>query len=324
MNGPLISRSRIPAFTGLKSKICSGAGGSGYAYYIEVVPAGRFAIGLKADAATREKYLLEPVKNANSFGALALDLQVQRFGYDGPIELAFESPLAGLQLHQAIIPAKANDARSIWWRTVSGIAELARYSSSGQNDEGSGLYGATQYIECPEAQESFTTFPANWMDGNVVVSGVASSESFFDFERTPIRLPRVLREHSVVLPLKRLQAEFKDAVSVLSEPHPQSWSLSSTVDKDNYTWVITRPASDPGTATDFGFTAYGEWKGRGKFERIQIPIEWFDPIEVYCEPEGSWIAGQSASLRFRVRRSPEDPQPIQLRTSQSACWIIGA
>ncbi len=73
------------------------------------------------------------------------------------------------------------------------------------------------------------------------------------------------------------------------------------------------PCIGSGTATEFGFTAYGEWKGRGKFERIQIPIEWFDPIQVYCEPEGSWIAGQSASLRFRVRRSPEDPQPIQLR-----------
>ena len=81
-------------------------GGDEFTYFIECVPSGTFSVALKADAKTREEFMIEP-----EHGACALDLQVSRFGYDGEIDLALTNPESGLRILNPRIPAKAVDAK---------------------------------------------------------------------------------------------------------------------------------------------------------------------------------------------------------------------
>ena len=101
-----------------------GRGGDGFAYWIDIAPAGTFSIALKADAKTPEQYAIE-----HGHGACAIDLQVERFGYDGAIELSLapdsrpsrressvtdaEQEATGLRILNPLIPAKAKASESL-------------------------------------------------------------------------------------------------------------------------------------------------------------------------------------------------------------------
>ena len=53
---------------------------------------------------TKEQFAVEPQS-----GAFAIDFQIQRTGYDGPIELGFAAPISGLKLLNPRIDAKAKE-----------------------------------------------------------------------------------------------------------------------------------------------------------------------------------------------------------------------
>jgi len=57
-------------------------GGASFGYYVEVASPPKFAVAFKPDAKTKEQFAVE-----QQSGAFAIDFQVQRAGYDGPIEL---------------------------------------------------------------------------------------------------------------------------------------------------------------------------------------------------------------------------------------------
>ncbi|MCA9266273.1 MAG: PPC domain-containing protein, partial [Planctomycetales bacterium] len=80
-------------------------GGTGFDYWLAVTPIEPFAVSLKADAAVRERFLVEPQS-----GATPVDLQVQRNGYKGPITIDTQSS-RHVRILNPVIPDGADAAR---------------------------------------------------------------------------------------------------------------------------------------------------------------------------------------------------------------------
>ncbi|MFO1062991.1 MAG: hypothetical protein U0892_03855 [Pirellulales bacterium] len=71
-------------------------GGPEFTYCVEARPAGSVSLALKADAAGKDAFIIEP----ETARAAVIDVLVQRFGYDGPLQLACE-PNTGLKILNA-------------------------------------------------------------------------------------------------------------------------------------------------------------------------------------------------------------------------------
>ena len=84
----------------------AGRGGPDYTYAVEARTGPQFTLSLKNDANNRIRHSLSA-----GDGAFHLDVQCQRFAYDGPITLDIESNRSGWQVFNHVIPAKANEVR---------------------------------------------------------------------------------------------------------------------------------------------------------------------------------------------------------------------
>jgi hypothetical protein len=79
-------------------------GGARYAYRVEIRCGPDFSLTLQQEKETQLKYAVP----ANG-GHIALNVQAQRRGYQGPIQLELEPPSSQFQLYNATIPAGANE-----------------------------------------------------------------------------------------------------------------------------------------------------------------------------------------------------------------------
>ncbi|MEQ1830603.1 MAG: hypothetical protein ABL921_31920 [Pirellula sp.] len=79
-------------------------GGESFGYWIGIVPSGSFAIELKAVASTKESFAIETGQ-----GIAQIDLTINRFGYEGEIQLSLPGEATDVNLINPRIPAKAKE-----------------------------------------------------------------------------------------------------------------------------------------------------------------------------------------------------------------------
>ncbi len=187
-------------------------GGDEFTYFIECALSGTFSVALKADAKTREEFMIEP-----GHGACALDLQVSRFGYDGAINLALTNPESGLRILNPRIPANAVDAKIYLtaneaWKPDS-LDVLRIIATSVENPEQSCIVNSHALRR---VKEPFVIAPATQGDGAIVLAATTTTDAPFTMEpTTPVQFARPVLSHSAVLTPKRLQDKFKAGVDVL-------------------------------------------------------------------------------------------------------------
>ncbi len=304
-------------------------GGDSFGYWIEIIPAGSFAIALKADAKVREVHALEKQQ-----GACAVDLTVQRFGFDGEIRLSIvcestESEIAGLSIRNPVIPAGAAEHRAFITVEEAWTPE----SMAGLRILGTGTGDApfTSFVTSRDLRRikvPHVPFPVGWNDGLLFASGAAASEPFFGLEpTTPILFPRPFADQPIPFSLKRLKPEFTEAIQIFPQAVEKEWLLAVAVDKDTYTVTSSRPMSDgdaapvePATLT---LVAFGEFQQRGRIEQLQFPVQWIDPVRVSLDEVTSLVAGQTVDYPVRIDRQGTDPQPITLRWSNLPQGMTG-
>lgn len=295
-------------------------GGDEFTYFVECAPSGTFSVALKADATMREEFMIEP-----EHGACALDLQVSRFGYDGEIDLALANPETGLRILNPRIPAKAVEAKIYVtadeaWKADS-LDVLRIRATSVDNPEQSCFVNSRALRR---VKEPFVLAPMTQADGAIVLSATATTDTPFTMEpTTPVQFARPVRSHSVSLTPKRLQEEFKASVDVLPSALPPGWNLNTSVDKEAYMLTLERGDQATGEPEQLPLMVFGEFKGHGRIENCNLPIQWIDPVRIVTEFQEPSVRGGRVRAEIQLLREGSDPQPVTIAFASLPDGITG-
>ena len=303
----------------LKATDLLGRGGEGFGYLIEVVPSGRVELSLKSDATTREEFAIEL-----THGACVLDLKVDRFGYDGEVELAFTRPEQGLRILNSRIPAKVKEVK---------IYLLADETWDVESSSLVGLTGivpgqmplevSLNSLALHRAKRPHVPFPGNWRDGTILLSGTAAQAEYYSLEpEVGLKLARQQKSHETTLVLKRTNDNFKSGLTLLNDPSNGQWNVVTKAEKDKYTLTLARlnPMEEPSSVSCL---AYSEFNGRGRIMETQLPVQWIDPVKVSVSASEQLVAGKTHALSLNVERQGDDPQAVEVAfSSLPKGWIV--
>lgn len=298
-------------------------GGPEHGYHIHFGPAQPFRLALKADPKAREYCAIQP-----AHGATALDVQVQREGYSGPVELRLEPPVAGLTILNPVIPADAKDAR-IYLTSASGWSAeaMAAVRMIGRTTQEPNVESALTTAGLLVQRSPHVPYPPAWMNGLLALAGAADQPPFFEVPapEQPVLLARSLAEGTLKLSLKRTQAEFKDAATLIHSELPPEWSAAAKIDKDELVVTLKHPANASGESVPLKFLWYAEWKGRGQVVETAVTARLADPLKVTLPTLPALKVGESAKLPVEiVRGEGSEPQPVVLKIQNLPAGVSAA
>ena len=271
-------------------------GGHGFAYYVQAERLGSFAVQLKADPNTRQRFAIE-----ETHGGGVIDLQVNRFGYEGEIELTITPQNVPLRILNPRVSAGAKDHRCLFvcqpgWTPQS--MNLVRLRAEAVSDPAILAEIANETLSL--ALEPHVLVPSRNCNGLIATVGSPASPPIFGFE-TPagVQWNRASDSHVLSIPLKRLKEDFKAAVVIEGSMLPNGWTLISTADKDVFNISVKRVIGQE--PTSISLFAYTELPDRVRGETISIPISWVDVperLEVY--PPAIALEGSNSKQQLVV------------------------
>lgn len=295
----------------------AGRGGSDYGYLVEACTGPQFTLSLKNDKNNRVRYGIP------RGGAFTLDVQCQRFAYDGPIELAIDSPRPGWQLFNAVIPAKANEARVYVVAPLDfSPAEFSALRIVGCSSAGSADHSAAMIttLQLRTARPQMP-YPPTWLDGMISASCVADKPAFYTAtaSKAEVNFPRLVGQAQLTLDFERTNAAFKDVpLTVLPLHLPPG--ISATVKrngngpKETYDIVLTGAKDLPEGQHTFRYFAYAEMAGLGQAGQSgDIRVNVITPLAVTATPAGPLVAGQKQKVKLTLTRRGDDKQPAEIK-----------
>ncbi len=239
------------------------SGGPGYAYRIEIEPdQPRFALSLKNDKNVPHKFL------ASADGAVALDVQVARQGYNGPIRLSLDAPREGFMLRQEIIPTGANDARLLVLAPADlQEGELLALRVRGEAVDGEASAALTTAAILKTKRPDLLSVPS-WLDGVLHVAVGPPPAAFFAMtvKETAVAMDRENGEATFVFPLQRLHTDYKADPVVFVEGLPPGVTASvkkAGKDQDERFEITLAGKELPTGEHGFQVLAIGDFNGRG-------------------------------------------------------------
>lgn len=283
-------------------------GGPEYAYRVEIAPAPGFSLSLKNDPKTLTKFLT-PVAN----GAFAVEVQVARSGYDGPIQLSIDPPQHGYRLFSAVIPEKAAAGR-----VIIAVPPQQRPGDLRTLQ----IVGTAMIGDRTERQVVTTTallkarlpqiaYPPSWLDGMLTVATAAEMPPFFQPSAvSPVFVPQHLGKAEFAVTMERKNAEFKDPVTMQAESAPPGLAAAIKQDKDQYQVSLAGAAGLPSGQQTLKLVSYGEFQGRGQIQIQDIPVEIAPALSLQLTPAGPVIAGQKQKVKITLARKGTDKQPV--------------
>lgn len=237
-------------------------GGRSFTYAIEL-QSGGFELFLKNDPKTKDHWGLE-VEN----GALAIDIQVKRYGYDGPINLSAAGPW---KLHQGTVPAGAAEHR-VYLQTTSPWNPESLHVFPITGSAGA-MHAQTSSVPLLRVRSPLQPYPPAWADGNMVVSGVPNKAPLFAWK--PIVAPIAIQgvETTITLPIERKTAEFKDPIAAWVGESIAGHSIAIKFENEAIVAVLKKTDPNAPNPSQFSVHGYGEFQIRGRIESIIVPIQ---------------------------------------------------
>ncbi|TVQ00603.1 MAG: DUF1549 domain-containing protein [Planctomycetaceae bacterium] len=311
-----------------------GRGGEGFGYAVELIPAGKFFVHTKPDAAVKQQFAIE-----SAHGALSLDVQIDRFQYDGEIEITLHDAPAGLRILNPRIPAAAKEAKLMlaadeaWAPGAFTKLALRAHAVDDPTNVTTVDNLAWQRIKRPHLP-----FPIRWNHGAVTLAAIPPTDPFFTLQ--PAAQPRLatpLTSHPVTLQLARSDETFKGAVTLIPDSVPEGWQVEIKAEQDTYTATWTRTGEGVSEPASLRLLAFAEHANRSRVSPIVVEPQWYQPLAVSIEPfatpspanstpgEGitatPLVAGMQARLVARIVREGDDAQAVTLQLTQPLAGI---
>lgn len=168
-------------------------------------------------------------------------------------------------------------------------------------------------------------FPPAWESGLITLAGMPTRAPYLELTPTlPVEFARPLQTTQLMVPIKRLDAEFKGGIEFLGNRLPQGWSLKTTAEGDSYRLEMIRPDGSVDEPEQLEFQVYSEHQNRGRIESIGIPLKWIDPIRVALEPLGPLVPGMMCRLKALILRDGSERQPVTLSWHSLPDGLTGA
>ena len=294
----------------------AGRGGPDYTYAVEARPGPQFTLTLKNDANNRIRHSLPPRE-----GAFHLDVQCQRFAYDGPITLAVESDSPGWQVFNNVIPAKANEVRLYVVAPLDfSPAEIDGLRIAGRTDNGEFASTMSTAVQLRAARPQ-TPYPPAWLDGLVFVSGLPASPSFYSVtaDRTEVNFPRLVGETKLTLSFERTNPNFKDApllVMPLGVPAGITPEVKRNGNgpKETYDVTLKGPKDLAEGQHALRYFTFAEMGTDGRaVQSGDIRVNVITPLAVAAAPAGPLVQGQKQKVKLTLTRRGDDKQPVDLK-----------
>jgi hypothetical protein len=296
----------------------AGRGGADYTYAVEARTGPQFSLSLKSDANNRIKHSLSP-----GDGTFHLDVQCQRFAYDGPITLGVASSRPGWQLFGNVIPAKAKEVRMYVVAPLDfSPGELAALRIVGRADDSGRNVTATMSTTAQlRTARPQTAYPPAWHDGAILVSALAERNSFYtvSIDRVEVNFPRLVGETKFTLAMKRTDEKFKDAPLIVL---PQALPSGITAEvkrngngpEETYDIVLKGAKDLPEGTHTFRYLTFGELGTNGRtVQSGDIRLNVITPLAVAAMPAGPLVQGQKQKVKLTLTRRGDDKQPVDLK-----------
>jgi hypothetical protein len=255
-----------------------GRGGDEFVYHIAADYAAGVTLQLKSAQDAPHKFAL-PMG-----GAVAIDVQAQRKGYDGPISLTVTGA-DELVVANGVIAEKQNAGKVILAAPAANAGEIlplrmhAKLERAGRSIDVP--LGTTSILR---AKWSGLPYPPAWLEGLVPIAITAEkAESLFAIttNRSDVKLAPG-GEVSFALELTREHKDFKDPLLVVPAPLPSG--ITSVVRREGngqdekYQLTLQAAADCPPAKHELRYHCLGELKGRGQLVTVVLPLEVHAPV----------------------------------------------
>lgn len=312
----------------LKVEDLLGRGGPEYTYRVECRTGNSFALAVKNVPTNRMKFSL--TKNG---GAFAVEVQVARNGYDGPITLGIDSAHPGWQVFSNVIPEKAAevkmyvvapkdlaDAEFLPIRIVGTATVDGREYSSKAN--------STVQLRAARPQMAF---PPTWLDGMVSISALPDTPMFYSVtpDKTELNFARQVGQTQMVLTFDRTDANFKDVpLTVLPLGLPAGITAeikrNGNGPKETYDIILKGPKDMAEGRKSFKYFAYAEMSANGRaIVSGEIGINVITPLAAVVAPAGPITAGQKQKVKITLTRRGDDKQPVNVKFKKLPPGVTG-
>jgi hypothetical protein len=247
-------------------------GGEAFTYRIDARTGGHLTLQQKIEATARTQFPW-----AAGDGALAIDVQATRVGWDGPVTLAIAGNDRGWRLLNNVIPAGATETRVI----VRGgaelpIGELRTLRLIGTASTKSGelqAFVATAGV-ARSKQPELPLLPP-WLDGLFFAAPVpAAAEPFFEIaaESNEATLSPDTGEAQVVVNLNRKHKDFKTPLTIVASSLPAGFSLATKIEGDKHTVTLRGPKDFPAGKYPLELVGFADLAGRGRVASLPISL----------------------------------------------------
>jgi hypothetical protein len=294
-----------------------GRGGPEFTYRIEIRTGPSFALNVKPDQAAK----LRPALAAR--GALTIDVQVARSGYDGPIRLDIDAPRGGWQVFNNVIGEKAAETRLYVVAPADlGQAEIVPVRIVGTAMIEGAVFSAAASTEALlKAARPHVPFPPSWLDGTLLVSGLGTRPDFYQVavDRAEVNFPRLVGQTQLVLTMDRTDGNFKDVpLTVLPLGLPAGVTAEikrqGNGPKEAYEVILRGPKDLAEGRHAIRFLAYAEMAGRGQaLVTREVALNVVTPLSVSIAPAGPLIVGQTQKVKVALVRRGDDRQPVDVK-----------
>jgi hypothetical protein len=241
-----------------------GRGGPGHVYRVTLRPALGFSLTLHPETPTQ----FQPSAGK---GAFQIKLRCDRRGYDGPVELSFQSPESSLQLINPTIPAGATEhTLLIAVAPSTPPGQLATFRIRGRRGD---VWGDASFNDSTLAsslarlrrERPQMIFPPHWLRGRIFAAVTAKAEPFFTSTLTAASVPfdRDQGAGKVRLTLERHDESFKAAPQILVRNLPADFTSEVASEDDSFSITLRGSDNAARVPQSVQVWVYGELEGRG-------------------------------------------------------------
>jgi Bacterial pre-peptidase C-terminal domain len=303
-----------------------GRGGPEYAYAVEGRTGPQFSLALKNDKNNRTRYALP------DGGAFYLDVQCQRFGYDGPVSLSIDSPRSGWQTFNPTIAAKANEVK-MYVVPPDDLApgEMAELRVVGRGTSGNGVITSTMATTVPlRTARPQMPYPPAWLDGIIFVSGINPRASFYKLTsgQSEVELSRFAGEAKITLDFERTDPKFVTVpLSVLPVGLPPGLTAAAKRNgngvKETYDITLKGPKDLAEGQYTFRYFAFAELATQGRGLTGDVRLNVVSPLTIAASPAGPLVIGKTQKVKLTVTRRGEEKEPVEVKLKALPKGVTG-